>query len=169
MDLLRTCFKWSQVFHFFSFMTFSCYAYTFWLVIRPMLLMCLRSIKSSRKINLERKLKLWDWSWRRILRETWWKWSNQWPFANYLNECEIVATLTMPGTLERNDVAERETITIMDMVRTLMSTCYLLESLWGEALEKVVSIFNRVANKSIPKTPFESWTDRRSSCNYSQV
>ncbi|KAJ7975971.1 Retrovirus-related Pol polyprotein from transposon TNT 1-94 [Quillaja saponaria] len=63
------------------------------------------------------------------------------PFAKYLQECEIVAQYTMPGSPEQN----------------------------GEAIKTTLYILNRVPSKAVPKTPFELWTGRKPSLNHFRV
>ena len=46
---------------------------------------------------------------------------NPGPFARYLQECEIEATYTMPGTPEQNGITERRNRTLMDMVRCMLA------------------------------------------------
>ena len=57
------------------------------------------------------------------------------PFAKYLMECGIIPQYTMPGTLSQNGVAERQTRTFKDMVRSMISHSTLLESLWGRSYQ----------------------------------
>ena len=91
------------------------------------------------------------------------------PFAEFLQSCGIKAQYTMPGTPEQNGVAERRNRTLMDMVRSMMSRTKLPQSLWGEALQTAMYILNRVPSKSVPKTPFELWTNRQPSLNHLKV
>ena len=81
------------------------------------------------------------------------------PFAEFLQSCGIKAQYTMPGTPEQNGVAERRNRNLMDMVRNMISRTKLPQSLWGEALQTAMYILNRVPSKSVPKTPFELWTN----------
>jgi hypothetical protein len=48
----------------------------------------------------------------------------------------------------------------MDMVYSMMSYSTLPLKLWMEALKTSIHILNRVPSKSVPKTPYELWTDR---------
>ena len=57
----------------------------------------------------------------------------------------------------------------MDMVRSMISRTKLPQSLWGEALQIAMYILNRVPSKSVPKTPFELWTNRKPSLNHLKV
>jgi hypothetical protein len=58
---------------------------------------------------------------------------------------------------------------LMDMVRSMLSYSTLPISLWMEALKTAVHILNRVPSKSVPKTLYEMWTDRKSTLNYLHV
>jgi hypothetical protein len=57
----------------------------------------------------------------------------------------------------------------MDMVRSMLSYSTLPISLWMEALKTTVHILNRVLSKSVSKTPYEMWTDRKPTLNYLYV
>jgi hypothetical protein len=57
----------------------------------------------------------------------------------------------------------------MDMVRSMLSYSMLQISLQMEALKTAVHILNRVPSKSVPKTPYEIWTDRKPTLNYLHV
>lgn len=48
-------------------------------------------------------------------------------FSNLRQDYEIFAQYTMPNTREQNGVAERRNKTLMEMVRSIMSTCVLPE------------------------------------------
>ncbi|KAK3002003.1 hypothetical protein RJ639_020929 [Escallonia herrerae] len=76
---------------------------------------------------------------------------------------------TMPGTPQQNGVAERRNRTLMDMVRSMICQSTLPEFLWVEALKTAVHILNRVPSKSVPKTPFELWVQRKPSLEYFHV
>lgn len=58
-----------------------------------------------------------------------------WDLLKSFTGCGIVTQYTILGTTEQNGVAESENKTLMDMVRSMMSTCYLPESLWVEVLK----------------------------------
>ncbi|RVW97572.1 Retrovirus-related Pol polyprotein from transposon TNT 1-94 [Vitis vinifera] len=77
------------------------------------------------------------------------------PFAKFLQEHGIVAQYTMPGSPDQNGVAERRNRTLLDMVRSMLSSSKLPKFLWTEALKTTVYILNRVPTKAVPKTPFE--------------
>ena len=60
----------------------------------------------------------------------------------------------MPGTPQKNGVAERRNCTLMDMVRSILSNSTLPLSLWMYALKTTVYLLNWVPSKAIPKNPF---------------
>jgi transposase InsO family protein len=91
------------------------------------------------------------------------------PFVRFLQENGIVAQYSMPCDPQQNGVAERRNHTLMDMVRSMLSYSTLPISLWMEALKITVHILNRVPSKSVPKTPYEMWTGRKSTLNYLHV
>ena len=62
------------------------------------------------------------------------------PFAKFLQEHEIVAQYTMPGSPDQNGVAERRNITLLDMVHSMLSSFKLPKFLWTEALKTIANI-----------------------------
>jgi hypothetical protein len=75
----------------------------------------------------------------------------------------------MSGDSQQNGVAERHNRTLMDMVRSMLSYSTLPIILWMEALKTIVHIFNRVPSKSVAKTPYKMWIDRKPTLNYLYV
>ncbi|KAK4385685.1 hypothetical protein Sango_2692500 [Sesamum angolense] len=69
----------------------------------------------------------------------------------------------MPDSLDQNGIAERRNRTLLDMVRSMMTSSKLPKFLWVEALKTTVYILNRVPTKAISKTPFELFKDWKSS------
>jgi hypothetical protein len=51
----------------------------------------------------------------------------------------------------------------------MISYSTLPVSLWMEALKTAIHILNRVPSKSVPKTPYEMWTERVASLNHLRV
>ena len=64
------------------------------------------------------------------------------PFAKFLQEHGIVAQYTMPGSPDQNGVAERRNRTLLDMVRSMLSSSNLPKSLWTGALKTKVCMLN---------------------------
>ena len=83
------------------------------------------------------------------------------PFAKFLQGHGIVAQYTMLGSLNQNGVAERRNRTLLDMVRSMLSSSKLPKFLRNEALKTTVYILNQVPTKAVPKTPFELWKVRK--------
>ena len=83
------------------------------------------------------------------------------PFAKFLQENGIVTQYSTPGEPQQNRVAERRNRTVMNMMRSMLSNSTLPVSLWMEALKTAAHISNRVPSKSVPKTPYELWNDRK--------
>ena len=94
---------------------------------------------------------------------------NPGPFAKFLERHGICAQYTMPGTPQQNGVTERRNITLMDMVRSMISNSSLPKSLWTYALKTEVYLLNRIPSKVVPKTPFELWTGRKPSLRHLHV
>ncbi|KAL5824162.1 hypothetical protein ACOSQ3_020225 [Xanthoceras sorbifolium] len=91
------------------------------------------------------------------------------PFMRFLQENGIVAQYTMPGSPDQNGVAERRNRTLLDMVRSMLSSSNLPKSLWTEALKTAVYILNRVPTKAVPKTPFELWKGWKPSLRHMRI
>ncbi|WKA08973.1 hypothetical protein VitviT2T_026653 [Vitis vinifera] len=91
------------------------------------------------------------------------------PFAKFLQEHGIVAQYTMPGSPDQNGVAERRNRTLLDMVRSMLSSSKLPKFLWIEALKTAVYILNRVPTKAVLKTPFELLKGWKSSLRHMRI
>jgi hypothetical protein len=89
--------------------------------------------------------------------------------VRFLQENDIVAQYSMSSDPQQNGVDERRNRTLMDMVRSMLRYSTLPISLWMETLKTIVHILNRVPSKSVPKTPYEMWTDRKFTLNYLYV
>ena len=85
------------------------------------------------------------------------------PFAKYLQECGIDAQYTMSDTPQHKGIAEMRNHTLLDMVRCRLVNSSLPEFLWGKALKTTAYILNKVPSKSIPKTLYELWSQKKPS------
>jgi hypothetical protein len=81
-------------------------------------------------------------------------------FSNHLKQYEIVPQLTPPGMPQWNGMSEQRNQTLLDTIRSMMSQTDLPLSFWGYALKTVAFTLNRVATKSIERTPIEIWTEK---------
>ena len=73
-------------------------------------------------------------------------------FGLHLKQCGIVSQLTPPGIPQHNGVSEHRNCTLLDMVRSMMSTDLPL-SFWGYALETAAFTLNRAPSKSVETMP----------------
>ncbi|KAM2003433.1 hypothetical protein ACFX15_027003 [Malus domestica] len=90
-------------------------------------------------------------------------------FLDYLKEYGIISQWTPPGTPQLNGVSERRNRTLMNMVRSMMSSADLPVTFWGYALYTVAYLLNRVLSKSVSQTPYEIWHGRKPSLNHIKI
>ena len=90
-------------------------------------------------------------------------------FLNYLSEEGMVSQLSALGMAQQNGVVERKNITLMDMVRSMMSYSNMPNSFWGHALETTAYILNLVPSKSVPITLIELWNACKPSQRHVQI
>ncbi|KAM0998333.1 hypothetical protein ACFX2C_008114 [Malus domestica] len=90
-------------------------------------------------------------------------------FLDYLKECGIISQWTPPGTPQLNGVSERKNRTLMNMVRSMMSSANLPVTFWGYALYTAAYLLNRVPSKSVSQTPYEIWHGRKPSLNHVKI
>ncbi|KAM1721711.1 hypothetical protein ACFX12_023214 [Malus domestica] len=90
-------------------------------------------------------------------------------FLDYLKECGIVSQWTPPGTPQHNGVSERRNRTLMNMVRSMMSSADLPISFWGYALHTVAYLLNAVPSKSVPQTLYEIWYGKKPSLKHLKI
>ena len=60
-------------------------------------------------------------------------------------------------------------MTLMEMVRSMMSYSDLPDSFWGYSLETTAYILNLVPSKSVPITPIELWIGSKPSLRHIRV
>ena len=87
-------------------------------------------------------------------------------FAKMCNDKGILRQLTTPRTPQQNGVAERRNITLLEMVKSMMTQANLPIQYWGDALMTAAYILNRVSSKSVSSTPYELWTCRKIDLNW---
>lgn len=75
----------------------------------------------------------------------------------------------MPDSPDQNGASERRNQTLLDMVRSMLSSSKLPKSLWPEALKTAMYILNRVPTKIVSKTPFELWKGWKPSLRHMRV
>ncbi|KAM1546338.1 hypothetical protein ACFX10_046560 [Malus domestica] len=90
-------------------------------------------------------------------------------FLDYLKECGIISQWTPPRTPQLNGVSERRNRTLMNMVRSMMSSVDLPVTFWGYALYTAAYLLNRVPSKSVSQTPYEIWHGRKPSLKHIKI
>ncbi|KAM1818379.1 hypothetical protein ACFX11_000180 [Malus domestica] len=90
-------------------------------------------------------------------------------FLDYLKECGIISQWTPPGTPQLNGVSERRNRTLMNMVRSMMSSADLPVTFWGYALYTAAYLLNREPSKSVSQTPYEIWHGRKPSLKHIKI
>src|SRR4051812_40128262 len=74
-----------------------------------------------------------------------------------------------PGTPQHNGVSERHNLTLLDMVRSMMSLTNLPLSFWGYALETAAFTLNRAPSKSVETTPYVLWFGKKPKLSFLKV
>ncbi|KAM1524601.1 hypothetical protein ACFX10_009184 [Malus domestica] len=90
-------------------------------------------------------------------------------FLDYLKECGIISQWTPPGTPQLNGVSERRNRTLMNMIRSMMSSADLPVTFWGYALYTAAYLLNRVPSKSVSQTPYEIWHGKKPSLKHIKI
>jgi len=75
----------------------------------------------------------------------------------------------MPGTRKQNDVSERRSQTLLNMIRSMLSNSCLHVSLWMYALKTTIYFLNRIPSKVVQKTHFELWMRRKPSLRHLHI
>ena len=91
------------------------------------------------------------------------------PFSKFPQEHRIVAQYTMSGSPYHNGVAEMRNRTLLDMVRSMLSSSKLPKFLLSKALNMVAYILNRVPTKAVSKTPFEFFKGWKPSLRHMRI
>ncbi|GJR45918.1 zinc finger, CCHC-type containing protein [Tanacetum coccineum] len=78
-------------------------------------------------------------------------------FLDHLKDHGIIAYRTPPYTPQHNGVSKRRNITLLNMVRSMMSQTTLPKSFWDYAIDSAARILNMVPTKKVDKTPYEVW------------
>ena len=90
-------------------------------------------------------------------------------FGLHLKQCRIVSQLMPRGTPQCNGVSEHRNLTLLDMVRFMMSLIDLALSFWGYALETAAFMLNRAPSKSVETTPYELWFGKKPKLSFPKV
>ena len=75
----------------------------------------------------------------------------------------------MLDTPQQNGIAKKRNHMLLDMVRCMLVSSSPPEFLWGEALKTAAYILNQVPCKSVSKTPYELWSQKKPSLRHFHV
>ncbi|CAL5408817.1 unnamed protein product [Camellia sinensis] len=91
-------------------------------------------------------------------------------FANFCEMHGIKRQLTASYTSQQNGVAERKNRTILNMVRSMLSTSGLPKSFWPEAILWSIYLLNRSPTIAVRNmTPEEAWSGRQPSVAHLRI
>ena len=86
------------------------------------------------------------------------------PYAGFLQE-----NYSIPDEPQQNGVAERRNRTMNGYGAQYDKLLHLTIEPVNEGIKTAIYILNRVSRKSVPKTPYELWTERVPSLNHLRV
>lgn len=87
-------------------------------------------------------------------------------FLDFRRDHGIKKQFTTRYTPQKNGVAKRKNITIMEMARSLLKAKNLFNIFWEEATACVVYILNRSTTKDLPRTKFHKKNGKARSIVY---
>ena len=87
-------------------------------------------------------------------------------FKSYLAKEGTISQLSSHGTPQQNGVFERRNITLLDMVRLMLSYSSLF---WGYALKTTIYTLSLVPSKFVSKTPTKLWKGHKPNFNHIQI
>ncbi|GKB41892.1 retrotransposon protein, putative, ty1-copia subclass, partial [Tanacetum coccineum] len=90
-------------------------------------------------------------------------------FLDHLKDHGIITHRTPPYTAQHNGVSKRRNITLLNMVRSMMSQTTLPKSFWDYALETAARILNMVLTKKVEKIPYKVWHGQAPKLSYLKV
>ncbi|GAA0165559.1 hypothetical protein LIER_20935 [Lithospermum erythrorhizon] len=91
-------------------------------------------------------------------------------FIEFCKEHGIKRQLTTAYTPHHNGVAERRNRTIMNIVRSMLSTKEMPRYLWTEAVVRTVYVLNKCPTLSVKdKTPQEAWSGTKPTVEHLKV
>lgn len=91
-------------------------------------------------------------------------------FGEFCDRNGIRRHLTAPYSPQQNGVSERKNRTILDMMRSILSTGEVPKTFWPEAASWSVHVLNRSPTFAVKNvTPEEAWSDRKPSVDHFKV
>jgi hypothetical protein len=91
-------------------------------------------------------------------------------FNNYCEKHGIKRQFSIARTPQRNGVVERMNITVQEMERAMLDESEVPKTFWGELVQTVVNILNKVHIRVYcDKTPYELWHGRPTSIKHFKI
>ena len=91
-------------------------------------------------------------------------------FGKYCDELDVQRHLTMPYSLQQNDVVERRNQTIVGTARSMLMTVEIPWRFWEEVVITVVYLLNRSPIRSLDmKMPHEVWYNKKAEVHHLRV
>jgi hypothetical protein len=91
-------------------------------------------------------------------------------FEELYKKCGIVRQKTTPSTPQKNGVAKRMNMTLMEKPRCVLSGARLRKEFWVEAIATACYLANQSPSSALnDKTPHEVWTGKKPSLTYLKV
>jgi transposase InsO family protein len=81
-------------------------------------------------------------------------------FKHLLANNGILENLIPPGDHAQNGRVERQHLTILNTVRTILIDSKLPQEFWAEAANYVVHVRNRIPNAKTRKIPYTMWSGK---------
>lgn len=88
-------------------------------------------------------------------------------FVRFCDEQRIKRQMSVPKTVQQNEIAERRNKTIVESARTMLIQGEVPKMFWKEAVSTTVYTLNMVlVKKGNNKTPYELWNDKIPNVGY---
>jgi hypothetical protein len=86
--------------------------------------------------------------------------------TKFYDESLIYHELTAPYNPEQNGAAKLENRTVMELVRSMIHSRNVPPKFWAKATHTAVYVLNKTLSRTLPRTPFESWYQRKPSLSH---
>jgi transposase InsO family protein len=88
-------------------------------------------------------------------------------FDQFCKQCGIACQNTTPYTPQKNGVAERMNITLMDKERSMLDGARLTQELWAEEVDTAKYLVNMSPSSAlVDMTPHEVWYGKKPSISH---
>ena len=90
-------------------------------------------------------------------------------FEKFCEENGTVHEVNAPYTPQHNGLAERRTISLLDITRSMLKMKEMPNTFWGETVRTAAYISNRCPTKKLDQIPEEIWTGSKQSAKHLKV